>query len=986
MAAANVVEIVVKATDDTAGGFAGAKAGAESAGEGMDAYAAAQDRVTEAEMKLRDAQIQQADAQLRLEEYQKSGTASADEIAAAQDKVAAAAGRAADAQIRLGKADADLAGAQQAAANSATEEAAQQDASVSKKSAAQAKLTAQSRAYDAAMAEQMEAQRALIAVNADVAAGADVSAADQAAALSRVEKAEAAVAVRSKEMAATTEESSASMSGALSKFGMIGSMALAGIGYESIKMATSFQQATERLVTQAGVPQKELGALRSGILGLAGAVGFSPDSLAESLYHVASNMASLGATAPQMMDAVKIAAEGAKVGGANLEDVTNSLTAAIASGIPGVQNYSQAMGALNAIVGAGDMKMQDLSEAMGSGLMAVVKGYGLSLKDVGAALDVFGDNNIRGAHAATDLRMAVQALAVPATAGKAQLAGMGLSMTSLADTMRKGGLLAALEELQSRFKKAGITAAEQGEAITNIFGKKAGVGLAVLMDQMDRLKSKYPDITKGADNFGKAWAATQQTTGQRLDELRATFESLGTAIGMKLLPAISSFAGFLDRNKAVLQALAPIILAIVAAMTAWAGVMKVIEILSDLSPWTIAIMAVIAVVVLLVEHWKTVEKVAKDVWHAVEDATDAAREAIMTAFNAVKGAVTDVVDFVKDHWKLLATIFLAVAMGPLGLVVGLFIDNFAKIKHAVLDVLDWAQSHWKLLAAIILGPLGLIIDALVTHWKAVEDGFRTAYDFVAGVVRDAIGIIEDIVKPYIAWSEAIFRALWDVVKAVFQVAWDVISGIVRTEIDVIKVELSWFEKLAGLFRGWWDDAVRAVSSEIDKLVGYVEKIPGRINSALGGLPGMMFKAGVHVIESLLSGITSMIGNIGSTMGNIASKVAGFFGLSPAKEGPLSGGGAPEIRGAHFAEAFAQGMLSRQGAIGSAAQRLAGTAGMGAGSASGGAGGGAAGAPQPIQLTVSGGTGLDQLFMTWLKNNVRASGGDPRIFNRKVQFL
>ena len=51
---------------------------------------------------------------------------------------------------------------------------------------------------------------------------------------------------------------------------------------------------------------------------------------------------------------------------------------------------------LNATVGAGDMKMQDLAEAFGAGMVAVVKGYGLSLKDVGAALATFGDNNIRG--------------------------------------------------------------------------------------------------------------------------------------------------------------------------------------------------------------------------------------------------------------------------------------------------------------------------------------------------------------------------------------------------------------------------------------------------------------------------------------------------------------------------------------------------------------------------------------------------------------
>jgi len=182
-----------------------------------------------------------------------------------------------------------------------------------------------------------------------------------------------------------------------------------------------------------------------------------------------------------------------------------------------------------------------------------------------------------------------------------------------------------------------------------------------------------------------------------------------------------------------------------------------------------------------------------------------------------------------------------------------------------------------------------------------------------------------------------------------------------------------------------DAAAQAVGSEVDKLMGFVERIPGRINSALGGLPGMMFRAGVHVIESLLSGITSMIGDVGSTIGHIAGKIAGFFGLSPAIEGPLSGGGAPEIRGQHFTADIARGMLSGLPAVGSAAQRIAGAAGIGP--SGGGYGAGAGGGPIVLQISPgSGGSGLDQMFMTWLKNNVRASGGDPRIFNKKVQFI
>jgi hypothetical protein len=58
------------------------------------------------------------------------------------------------------------------------------------------------------------------------------------------------------------------------------------------------------------------------------------------------------------------------------------------------------------------------------------------------------------------------------------------------------------------------------------------------------------------------------------------------------------------------------------------------------------------------------------------------------------------------------------------------------------------------------------------------------------------------------------------------------------------------------------------------------------------------------------------------MSSIASKVAGFFGLSPAREGPLAGGGAPFIRGMHFTRDIAQGIISGRGQVAYAASQIA----------------------------------------------------------------
>ncbi len=323
-------------------------------------------------------------------------------------------------------------------------------------------------------------------------------------------------------------------------------LSIAAIGYESIKSATAFQAAMTQINTQAGVPLAQIKSLSDGVLNLAGEVGQSPDSLAEALYHVESNFSSMGITGTKALNLVKVAAEGATVGHADLVDVTNALTAAVASGIPGVQNMSQAMGALNAIVGAGDMQMQDLADAFGSGMVATVKGYGLSLADVGAALDVFGDNNVRGANAATMLRMSVQALAEPVATAGPELAQLGMSGTQLAKDMQNGGLLPALEDLQNHFKATGVTAQEQGQVITDIFGKKAGSGLNILMDQMDRLKSKYPAIAAGANGFASAWTTTTHTLSMQFAQIKDGFEAVMIRIGEGLIPQVSAFISLIE--------------------------------------------------------------------------------------------------------------------------------------------------------------------------------------------------------------------------------------------------------------------------------------------------------------------------------------------------------------------------------------------------------------------------------------------------------
>lgn len=436
------------------------------------------------------------------------------------------------------------------------------------------------------------------------------------------------------EMEAMTGKSGAAFQGlaSIGKAALIGlSAAAIGVGIISVKLASTFQASMERIATQAQVPQSQIKGLSNAVLNMTGQVGISANTLAQGLYHVESAFQSTGITGARAMEILKIASEGARIGGADLVDVTNALDAAIVSGIPGVQNFSQAMGALNAVVGAGDMTMQDLADAMGTGVLAVVKNYGLSLTDAGAALATFGDNNIRGATAATALRMAVQALAVPAKAGTAFLDKMGMSTTQLAVDMQRGGLVPALQDLKTHIEAAGYTSVQTGQILTQIFGKRAGVGVAVLYDQLDRLKSKYGDISNASKNFGDAWAETQKTFKQQWAELAKTVEAIAIRIGLWLIPKLQELAAvvmqvvqWFERHKTVALALGVAIgTVLVVAIGYYIAGMVAAAAATLAATWPVlaiiaAIAALAAGVVYAYTHWQWFRDTVDTVWQWIQ--------------------------------------------------------------------------------------------------------------------------------------------------------------------------------------------------------------------------------------------------------------------------------------------------------------------------------------------------------------------------------
>jgi TP901 family phage tail tape measure protein len=341
----------------------------------------------------------------------------------------------------------------------------------------------------------------------------------------------------------STSKSGAKAAGGFNVVGMA-SLAIAGgvaaIGVESVKSASQFQSSMELIQTQAGASSAEVASMTQGILALAPTVGIGPDALAQGLYHVES----AGLRGAKALENLKVAAEGAKVGHADLESVTNALIAANQSGVAGITSMAGAMGTLNAIVGAGNMRMQDLTDAMGTGVLSTAKNYGVTIQSVGAALASMTDQGIPAIDAATRLNSAMRLMAAPTSKAVKELKSIGLSSTQLATDMRSpGGMLTAITDLKTHLDKSGLSLTQQAALIAGAFGGKQSGAILTLIGNVGLLKQKTDAVAAGAGAFGAAWTATEATTAEEGAKLSASIDTISTSIGVGLLPAANQMLG-----------------------------------------------------------------------------------------------------------------------------------------------------------------------------------------------------------------------------------------------------------------------------------------------------------------------------------------------------------------------------------------------------------------------------------------------------------
>lgn len=167
----------------------------------------------------------------------------------------------------------------------------------------------------------------------------------------------------------------------------------------------------------------------------------------------------------------------------------------------------------------------------------------------------------------------------------------------------------------------------------------------------------------------------------------------------------------------------------------------------DANPVTlivIGVAALVAVLILAYKHSATFRAIVQGAFHAVAAAAGAA------------------VSFIRDHWKLL----LAILIGPIGLAVFAIATHWSQIKDGAAAVLGWIRERWPAIKAQLTLPFTEARDTAKAVWKVITSGLADARDTISTI---ATAIQTALVGAFNAISTAVQGAIDKIVAIIRKV-------------------------------------------------------------------------------------------------------------------------------------------------------------------------------------------------------------------------
>lgn len=313
---------------------------------------------------------------------------------------------------------------------------------------------------------------------------------------------------------------------------------LVAVGGSALKLASDLEFTTQKVVALGGVSQTQMNAWQSSITRIGNATNQTSNSIAETLYYVAS----AGVRSKEAMEITEMAAKGAAAGLGQMESIGRLATYALNA--YGKENIkaSYVMDVLSTTIREGTAEASTLAQVMGA-VLPVASSMGVSFDQVGGSLAAMTRTGFNAFTAATSLRQIMVSLLKPTHEANAAFETMGTSATELRATIREKGLLAALIEVLKLTEKYGESVS--GMAFPNV---RALTGeLSLTGRNLEENIEIMEKTQKAAGDFENVFSIMTQTTSFRAASMRRAMENAFLGLGQAMQgPLISIMKSVTD--------------------------------------------------------------------------------------------------------------------------------------------------------------------------------------------------------------------------------------------------------------------------------------------------------------------------------------------------------------------------------------------------------------------------------------------------------
>ncbi len=588
----------------------------------------------------------------------------------------------------------------------------------------------------------------------------------------------------------------------------------------------------------------------------------SGDSAGRSAAELALAMrelVSVGFSAEDSVNLVRIAAEGASAGLSTTEVASTALLNSLLAYNMPVSEAQRVMDTLFTTVNLGAIKFETLATNLGL-VIPSAAALNIPFEDLGATIAFLSQTSPDTSRIFSNLNQVLTKMIKPTKEGLAAAAALGIEYDATA--VKSKGFVNVLKDIVDK-------AGDNEEALGKMFGdvrslrgilpivqeegtpflklledfnaemELGGATIRALTEQKKSLAFQVEQLgAKMQAFFTFAWMNAMQPAlvglAKGLNEVLTAFGNLvqyiaehehvlraleAVAIGLGVAFAVHMHEGIYAAGKALLGFLAIAPKAILAAV-------------GFLGPWGLAITAIVGILYytgILGKAW------------------DFLSEKGPAAFNAIKDAVVGLFNAITNSkiFKELAADFLEglrvireVAMAIYDFLMPLFEAVFKFLAPVLKPVLAFISAiaalvvslgMAKVIVAFIVGILGIlfspiiiniavivalitIIGALSRHWDELRKVATDAWNAIKGAVTSAVNAISDAFNSIISAVGNFFKSLWDgIVGAVNSVvdevtaSWNHFIEVVKNAPGaVVQFVKDQFNALAQFFRNIWD--------------------------------------------------------------------------------------------------------------------------------------------------------------------------------------